>query len=341
MSEKEMPAEVTGSKRSNEGAPKKTKKLKQILLSRAEMGTILPLVVLAIAVAFINPDFFSANNLLDILRTASFSFMIAVPLTFLIAGGGMDLSIGAATSFGGVICAFCLKAGLPIVLAILVAVLAGAFVGYLNGLIIVKANLPGFLATLGVQYVLNGIILVTTQGVAVSGFSSAFKQIGQFRLFGIIPLPVLYALVIGVIGHIILVYTKAGRSVLATGGNRETAHLAGINVQRYSILLYMMTSLVAALSGVILASRFATAQPAAGTGTELTIMAAVIIGGTSMFGGTATVIGAALGCILLAAIQNVLIVIGVSIFWQNLVFGLILLISLFVDKYRRQINNQI
>lgn len=334
-------SEKDGDKLVNGSTATTKKKLQQVLLGRPEMGTILPLAVLMIAVAFINPSFFSAGNLLDVLRTASFSFMIAVPLTFLIAGGGIDLSIGAATSFGGVICAFCLKAGMPIPVAILVAVLAGALVGGVNGLVIVKAGLPGFLATLGLQYALNGIILVTTQGVAVSGFSAAFKQIGQFRLFGIIPLPVIYALVIGIIGHVILIYTKAGRSVLAIGGNKETAHLAGINVNRYSIMLYVMTSLVAALSGVILASRFATAQPAAGTGTELTIMAAVIIGGTSMYGGTATVFGAALGCILLAAIQNVLIVIGVSIFWQNLVFGLILLISLFVDKYRRQINNKI
>lgn len=315
--------------------------LHRLLLGRLEMGTILPLAVLLIAAAFINKDFFNVANILDILRTASFSFMIAVPLTFLIAGGGIDLSIGAATSFGGVVCAFCLKAGVPLLLSILIAVLAGGFVGYINGLIIVKAGLPAFLTTLGVQYVLNGIILVTTQGVAISGFAPEFKQIGQTRLFGLIPIPVLYAIIIGIVGHIILVYTKMGRSVLAIGGNIETARLAGINVTKYRVALNLITTLIAALSGVILAARFATAQPAAGTGTDLTIMAAVIIGGTSMYGGTASVLGSALGCILLATIQNVLIVIDVSIFWQNLVFGLILLISLFVDKYRRQLSNSL
>ena len=265
--------------------------------------------------------------------------MIAVPLTFLIAGGGMDLSVGAATSFGGVICALCLKAGVPLVPAILLAVLVGGLVGLVNGLIIVRAKLPGFLATLGTQYVVNGIILVVTQGLAISGFSDSFKVLGQHRLFGVVPMPILYAAAVGIAGHILLVYTKFGRSVLAIGGNAETAHLADINVTLKQIILYTATSLFAALSGVLMASRFATAQPGAGTGTELTIMAAVIIGGTSIYGGTATIIGAALGCILLSTIQNALIVIGVSTFWQNLVFGAILLISLFVDKYRRQASS--
>ena len=152
-------------------------------------------------------------------------------------------------------------------------------------------------------------------------------------------MPILYAAAVGIAGHILLVYTKFGRSVLAIGGNAETAHLAGINVTLKQIILYTATSLFAALSGVLMASRFATAQPGAGTGTELTIMASVIIGGTSIYGGTATIIGAALGCILLSTIQNALIVIGVSTFWQNLVFGAILLISLFVDKYRRQASS--
>lgn len=313
--------------------------LRRVLLGRPEMGTLLPLALLLAVVACINASFFNLNNILDILRTASFSFMIAVPLTFLIAGGGMDLSVGAATSFGGVICALCLKAGVPLVPAILLAVLAGGLVGLVNGLIIVRAKLPGFLATLGTQYVVNSIILVVTQGLAISGFSDSFKVLGQHRLFGVVPMPILYAAAVGVAGHILLVYTKFGRSVLAIGGNAETAHLAGINVTLKQIILYTATSLFAALSGVLMASRFATAQPGAGTGTELTIMAAVIIGGTSIYGGTATIIGAALGCILLSTIQNALIVIGVSTFWQNLVFGAILLISLFVDKYRRQASS--
>lgn len=314
---------------------KGNKSLLKTILSKNELGSILPLALLLIVVGFVNPKFFAVNNILDILRTASFSLIIAVPITFLMSAGGMDLSIGAAISFGGVICAFCLKAGMPIPLAILIALVAGAAIGIANGIIIVRFGLPPFIATLGMQYVVNGIIAITTQNLAISGFSDSFKVLGQARIFGNVPLPVIYALAIGVVGHILLTRTKFGRATLAIGGNEETAYLAGINVRAKRIAIYTATSVMAALVGVLMASRFASAQPNAGTGTELTIMASVIIGGTSMFGGTGTVLGSALGCILLATITNALIVMGVSTFWQNLIFGIILLAAIFIDKYRR------
>lgn len=310
------------------------------LLQKPEMGTILPLAILMIAVAIVNANFFNITNLLDILRTASFSFIVAVPITFLMAGGGMDLSIGAVTSFGGVICAFGLKAGLPLPLAMLIAVAGGSVVGFANGVIIVRFALPAFIATLGMQYVINGIISVSTEALAISGFSDSFKAVSQTKVGGLVPMPIIYAIVIGVLGHILLSRTKFGRSVLAIGGNRETAHLAGINVVAKQIAIYTAVSAFAALSGILIASRFATAQPAAGTGTELTIMASVIIGGTSMFGGQGTIVGSALGCILFATIQNVLIVMGISTFWQNLIFGVILLIAIFIDKYRRKAGGE-
>lgn len=306
------------------------------LLNKNELGTILPLCLLLIVVGCVNPNFFAMNNILDILKTSSFSFIVAVPITFLMASGGMDLSIGAATSFGGVVCAFALKAGMPIPVSIVLALGAGAVVGVINGIVIVYFDLPPFIATLGTQYAFNGIIAITTENLAISGFSNSFKMLGQNKLFGMVPLPVVYALIIGIIGHIILVKTKYGRAILAIGGNRETAYLAGINVRAKCLTVFIATSMLAALSGVLMASRFASAQPAAGTGTELTIMASVIIGGTSMFGGTGTVLGSALGCILLATITNALIVMKVSTFWQNLIFGVILLAAIFIDKYRRK-----
>ena len=316
------------------------KKIGKALLQKPERGTLLPLAILMIAVAIVNMNFFNVSNILDILRTASFSFIVAVPITFLMSAGGMDLSIGAVTSFGGIICAFCLKAGLPIPVAVLVAIAAGCVAGFLNGVIIVRFALPAFIATLGMQYVVNGIIAVTTEALAISGFSGGFKALSQTRIGGVVPMPVIYALVIGVAGHIVLSRTKFGRSVLAIGGNRETAYLSGINVNAKQILVYTAVGGFSALSGILIASRFATAQPAAGTGTELTIMASVIIGGTSMFGGQGTIIGSALGCILFATITNALIIMGVSTFWQNLIFGIILLIAIFIDKYRRKTGGE-
>ena len=312
-------------------------KLFRTLFSRNELGALLPLALLLIVVAFVNPNFFARRNILDIMRTAGFNFIVAIPLTFLLASQGLDLSVGAVISLGGVICGMALKAGIPLPASILLALLSGALVGFINGVLAIKSNLPVFISTLGMQYMVNGIIAITTNNVAISNFENSFKMISQYRLFGEIYMPIIYALVLGILGQIILTKTRFGREILAIGGNKETAYLAGIKVDRRRMTAFIATSVLAAFAGVLTASRFACAQPAAGSGTELLIMAAVIIGGTSMFGGQATVVGSALGAILLGTITNALILMNVSTLWQNFIYGLILIIALYVDKYRRKI----
>lgn len=318
---------------------KKKQSFLKTVLSQKETGAALPLVVLMIAVAFVNGNFFGIFNLMDVLRTASFWVIIAVPVTFLMAAGGIDLSLGAATSIGGVVCGKALKAGINIPTAILLALIVGVLIGVINGVCIVKFKLPGFISTLGMQYCINGIINVWTSGLSISNFDKAYTQIGQFRIGGIVPMPIIYAIVFAIIGHILLTRAKFGRKVLAVGGNAETARLAGINVERTQIATYVAVSAMAALAGVIYGARFATVQPAIGTGSEMNIFAAVIVGGTSMMGGVGTIIGAVLGCVLLAMITNVLIMMGISSYWQAFVFGLILIISLFIDRYRQRTIN--
>lgn len=316
---------------------KNSKGLLRALLSKNELGALLPLALLLIVVAFVNPNFFVHRNILDILRTASFTFIVAMPLTFLLASQGLDLSVGAVTSLGGIICGMALKAGFPLPLAILAALLSGALVGTINGIFAIRSNLPVFIATLGTQYMVNGFITITTNNVAISNFDTSFKQLSQYRLFGEVPMPILYAVILAIIGQIVLSKTRYGREVLAIGGNRETAYLAGIKVNQRRMITFIATSVFSALAGVLTASRFACAQPAAGSGTELSIMAGVIIGGTSMFGGQATVIGSALGAILLATITNALILMNVSTLWQAFIYGFILIVALYVDKYRRKV----
>jgi ribose transport system permease protein len=316
------------------------KRIVKLIFSKSEIATLLPLIVMAAVVGSINKNFFSVGNIIDILRTTSFTFIVAAPLTFLLIAADMDLSIGAVTSFGGIIAAFALKAGLPIPVAIILALLAGASAGLLKALIIVYGKLPAFIVTLGLQYVFNGIISITTQGMPISGFPAMFKTLGQARLFGLIHYTILFAAVAGVLFHVVLTRTKFGRAVFAVGGNVETAYLAGISVQKIQISIHIMVSVFAALAGVLMASRFASAQSNAGSGSELTIMAAVIIGGTSLFGGSGTVAGSAIGCVLLVVISNGLILMRIPSFWQNLIYGLILLISIAIDKYRQKINRQ-
>ncbi|NLB89902.1 MAG: ABC transporter permease [Clostridiales bacterium] len=315
----------------------KKKSVVSAILSKKESGAAIPLIALMIAVACVNQNFFGIFNLMDVLRTASFSLMVAVPVTFLIASGGLDLSVGACISLGGVVCGNAIKAGIPIPFAIVLSVLTGLVVGLFNGICVVHFSLPGFIATLGTQYCINGIINVWTSGLSISNLPKVFTQLGQFRIGGYVSLPIIYALVIAIIGHVLLSYAKFGRKVLAVGGNAETARLAGISVKRTRIMTYMAVSAFAALTGVIYGARFATVQPTIGTGTEMTIMAAVIVGGTSMMGGVGTIIGTALGCFLLASITNVLIMMEVSSYWQPFIFGLILIVSLFIDRYRQRI----
>lgn len=308
----------------------------ETLLKRPEMGTIIPLILMAIIVGSVNSDFFAAGNLIDILRSTSYTFIIAAPLTCLLISGGSDLTIGAVTSLGGVVVGWGLvNLGWGIFPSILLALFAGAIAGVIKSVIVVKANLPPFIVTLGLQYMINGFVLISTSGVPITGFPDSFKKLGQGKLFGSVYWTIIIAILIGIGVQILLSRTKFGRKISAVGGNQETAHLAGINVEKTRFIVNVMVSVFAAFTGVCMASRFNSAQTTAGMGTELTILASVIIGGTSMMGGSGTVIGSLLGCLLLAVINNGLILMGVSSYWQNLIFGALLVASLFIDKYRR------
>ncbi len=315
---------------------KKLNKGVSALASKPEMGVVLPLIILLAVIGCVNSNFFAPANLIDILRSTSYTFIIAAPLTLLMISGGMDLSIAAATALGCVVCAWGIADfHIGIIPSVLLALAAGAVVGLIKAFLVVKLDLPAFIITLGLTKIINSFILVTTDGIAVSNLNNnAFKQLGQGKL-GSVYWTIIIAAVIGICMHILLRSTRFGREVAACGGNRETAKLAGINVARVRFTVEILVSVFAALCGVCMCSRFYSGQPAAGSGTELTIMASVIIGGTSMMGGTGSILGSFLGCLLLAVINNGLVLMRVSTNWQNMIFGIILVISLFIDKYRR------
>jgi ribose/xylose/arabinose/galactoside ABC-type transport system permease subunit len=318
---------------------KKKNNLIKTLASKNEIGTLLPLVIMGLIVTIINPAFIAFDNIMDIFRTSSFYLIVGAPLTLLLLTADMDLSIGAVTALGGVVCVYAMKYGVPMVFAILLGLLAGALIGLFKAYVIVDLELPALIVTLGIEYAVNGIVSVTTQGMSVSGATDAFKIFGQCRLFGKIHLSIVISLVIAIIFQVLISKTKYGRSIFAIGGNPETSRLAGIPVKGRRKEIHILVSTFAALTGIFMASRFNSAQTTAGAGTELTVMAAVIIGGTSMFGGSGSVIGSILGCILLAVISNGLVLMKVPSFWQNLIFGIILLISVGIDKYRQKINS--
>lgn len=313
---------------------KKNFRLKS-LMDIKEISVILPLAILILVAIIVNPAFLSISNMFDILRTSSFTAMIAVPLTFLLASGRMDLSIAATTTLGGLVAALAETNGVPLVLSILLAAVVGAAVGFANSILVEKFAMPGFIATMATSYVVKGISSVITNNNPVSGISNAFQVLAKTRIFGSLWLTILYALAVGIIGQVVLTRMKYGRSTLAVGGNPETAHLAGIDVKKRHTELFVLVGIFAALAGVLHCSRFASAQLTAGSGTELTILASCIIGGTSLRGGTGTVVGSLLGCVLFATITNALLVMGVPTTWQNVVYGLILIIALFIDIIKR------
>jgi len=307
------------------------------LMSHSEIGVLLPLVILVVLCGSVNSNFYAFDNLMDILRSTSYTFIIAAPLTLLLICGGLDLSIGAATALGSVVCGWGLAVlHIGIIPSILLGVFSGVVVGIFKSVLVVNFSLPAFIITLGITKIIDSFILVTTGGVAVSGLNSeTFKILGQGKIFGKIHWTTIFALIIGISAHLLLTRTKLGRSMCACGGNIETAKLAGIDIKKTRYLIEIIVSVFAAFCGVLMCSRFNSGQTAAGEGTELTIMAAVIIGGTSMFGGSGSVLGTFLGCLLISAINNGLILMRVSTNWQNMIFGLILVVSLFADKYRR------
>ena len=299
-----------------------------------ESSAVLPLIILAIVANFVNSGFLSSGNIFDILRSTSFNFILAVPITFLMASGRMDLSVGSTTALGGVVAAIAQINGVPLALAICFGLLSGIIVGFINGFFVEYCKMPAFIMTMAMQYLVNGLVAVMTGNNAITDLSQPFRGIAQTRIFGGLSITVIYALVIGIIGYLMMNQTKYGREVLAIGGNEETAFLSGINNRKKHMQLFIATGFFAALTGVLYASRFSSAQINAGSGTELTIMASVIIGGTSLFGGAGTIVGSALGCILFATITNALPVMGVSTSWQRVAFGLILVIALFIDQVR-------
>ena len=305
---------------------KKKPSLIKTLFQIKEISVILPLVVLIVVAMIVNPSFLRMSNILDILRTSSFNAMIAVPLTFLLASGRMDLPIAATTTLGGLIAAIAETNGVPLVFSILLALLVGAAVGALNSLLVEKFEMLGFIATMATSYVVKGIASVITNNNPVSGISDGFQAIAKTRVGGSIWITIIYALVIGVAGQLILNRTKYGRSTLAVGG---------IDVKRRHSELFILVGIFAAVAGCLHCSRFASAQLTAGSGTELTILASCIIGGTSLRGGTGTVTGSLLGCILFATITNALLVMGVPTTWQNVVYGAILIIALLIDIFKR------
>jgi ribose transport system permease protein len=297
------------------------------------LGPLLALIAVCIGLAFMSPNFLSASNAFDVMRQASINALIAFGMTLSILLGGIDLSVGSILAVSSVLAAMTMKGGQGAGLAAGMAILAGAGMGSLNGLVIAKGNVAPFIATLGMMTLLRGVALVLTNGSPISDFSSNFfAMLGDGYVVRLIPVPVVLMLAMFALFWFVLTRTVFGRHVYATGGNAEAAKLSGVNTDRVQILVYTVSGAMAALAGVILTSRLDSAQPTAGAGYELDAITAVVLGGTSLAGGRGWIFGTLVGALLIGVLNNGLNLMGVSAFYQQVVKGSVILLAVLLDR---------
>lgn len=283
------------------------------------------------------PYFLTRSNLMAIAMAASVTALLAVGQTFVIILGEIDLSVGAMLGFSSVITAMVLpSAGL--VMGLLAGLGAGAGAGLINGLLVTKVNMPSFIATLASLSILSGLTLYLTKGNPVGVSSDAFRRIGQARIFAV-PAPIWILVVCAVVFGVMLARSRFGRQIYATGDNFEAARLSGMPVTRVKVAAFVISGVLASIAGFILTARLGTAQPSSGKGLELTAIAAVIIGGTSLTGGRGAILGTVLGALLLGTIDNGLNLLNVSPFLQDVVKGAVILFAVFVDRNAGPIRN--
>ncbi len=318
---------------SKRGGQKQWHTLRRVAGSQ-QMGLILALVIFSAAIGARNPNYFGEHNIIEIFRSAVYIFIIGICSTYVFIAGGLDLSVGSVFALGSVASALAMTNGVPWVLAILVGLGSGAVVGLVNGVVIEYFGIPPLITTLGSLYVIEGLVTVVSGGNEIYPLAAPFNAIGEDNI-GPVPLLVIYAIVLGVIGHIVLEYTGFGYRIRATGGNRGAARAMGINVRRLSIVVYVLSGLSAGLAGLLFSSELGSGQPSIGTTTELQVIAAVIIGGTSLFGGVGTIVGTVFGALLLEVITDGLVVININPAYEDVVIGLVIVLAVGIDKLQR------
>ena len=310
-------------------------RLKKLTRMR-ETGVLIPLLLLWIVTFAVNNSFFSRMNMTALVRTVSITLLGTLGETFIFACGMMDLSAGSVYGLAGMIVGVSFEfLGLPTPVAILLGLCVGLAVGLLNGFIVNRFGLPAFIATMGTQYIARGFCNVVTQGESITGFPSDFNAVGSFGFFRI-PWSVYVALILAILVYLVFKYTTFGRSLLAVGGNRETARVCGIPVKRVCNGSFIISGVFAALAGILSTARLGTAQASAGTGWEMTCIAAAIIGGVSMFGGYVTIFGAFIGVCLMETLTVSMTMLRVSAYWQRVAIGIVIIFAVGIDTYRRK-----
>jgi len=305
------------------------------ILSIKEIGILIPLIIICIGTSVVNPAFAGIDNIINLLRSISITAIGAVGMTFILISGGLDLSVGSILGLSGMVTGYFLGiAQMPMGISIILGLSAACIAGFLNGYIITAFSIPPLIVTLGMMNIARGVINVMSKGRPYSGFPDTFNTIGQGSFLGM-PYSTYIALVIILVAHFVLKYTVFGRCVTAIGGNEETARVSGINIKKYKILNYILIAIFSGIAGIIMASRLSTSQANAGTGWEMTVIASVVIGGTSMFGGSGTILGTVIGVAIMEVLSVSMTMLRIDPYWQKIVVGTIIIVAVGIDTYRR------
>lgn len=294
---------------------------------------IITLLVLCAIMSLLSDKFLTVSNLMNVLRQASQYGVIAIGMTMVILLGGIDLSVGSVQALAGVAAVWTLNSTDSIFAAIMAGIAVGALVGLLNGIIITKMNIQPLICTLGTMSIVSGAALIITKAVSIQVKNNAYMTIGMGRFLGV-PIPVWILLVLTIVFYYILNYTVFGRYIYSIGGNKAAAQLAGIPVNRITVISYVLCGCLTGLAAVILSSRLGSGQATAGSGFEMTVIAAVIIGGVSLNGGRGNLLGAILGILTLYVLTNGLVLLDVSSFWQEVIRGALIVLAVYVDNCR-------
>jgi len=285
--------------------------------------------------SFSSPYFLKGRNISNILVQSSILAIIAAGETIVILTGGIDLSVGSIVALTSLFSAFVIvDMGQPVVIGIIMALILSMIIGLVDGVVISYGKVPAFIATLGMMSIARGGALALKSGQPIAGIPAAYENLATYEIFGFIPIFIIYFLVVYIIGYIFLVHTRHGRYIYAIGGNIDAARLSGVNVEIYKTLAYVICGFFAGIGGVLLTARLDYATPIAGIGYELDVIAATVIGGTSLAGGEGNIFGTFLGAVLIGTLRNGLTLLNVSSYYQQIIIGVVIVGAVFLDRIK-------
>jgi ribose transport system permease protein len=304
------------------------------VLHRRESAIFAALAVLVVAIGAVERNFLSGSNLYLVSRQISFVAIVALGELFVILHGGIDLSVGSIMALAGMVAGYAMKIGIPVPAAVALGIAAGLVMGAINGVLISFVRIAPFIVTLGMLSFASGVVLGFSKGWPITEIPASLAPLGQGSFLAL-PVPVWITLALAAVAHVALSHTAFGRRTYAIGGNEQATFLSGIDVRWVKLRLYLISAGCASLVGIILVSKFNSAQADTGKGWELDAIAAAVIGGTSLSGGSGSVLGVLIGACIMGVIKNGLVLMHVSSYWQTAIIGVVIVLAVVLDRARR------